>query len=62
MMHGQQNIKRKITLSENEQKQYKHSNCMIIQPHNFQRNTTLLVLDIIGDADEHPSVSTTISI
>jgi hypothetical protein len=35
---------------------------MIIQPQSSQRNTALLVPDIIGDADEHLSVSTTISI
>jgi hypothetical protein len=61
-MHGQQNIKFKITVSEKEQKQYKHCNFMIIHPHNSQRNAALLVLDIIGNADEHLSVSTIISI
>jgi hypothetical protein len=54
----------KIILSEKGPKQYEHCNSMIIQPHNSQRNTALLLSDIIGDADadEHLSVSTTISI
>jgi len=52
----------KIILSGKGPKLYEHCNSMIIQPHNSQRNTALLLSDIIGDADEHLSVLTTISI
>lgn len=52
----------RIILSEKGPKRDEHCNSMIIQPHNSQRNTALLLSDIIGDADEHLNVSTTISI
>jgi hypothetical protein len=45
-----------------ELKQYKHCNSTKIQLYNSQGNTAPVVPDIIRDADEYLSASTTISI